>query len=60
MASAQESTDLPSSQAMEGQRMPLSCLTTESTSTPALSASEIKRQVASSWADGAAAGFAQM
>ena len=50
MASAQERIDFPCSQDMEGQRIPRSCLTTETTSTPDRSARVIRRQIASSWA----------
>src|SRR4030042_1083682 len=51
IASAQERTARPSSQATDGHRMPRRCLATEARSMPDLKAKEISRQVASSCAE---------
>ena len=51
MASAQERTDLPSSQASDGQRMPFNWLAISPISTPDFKAREMRREVASNWAE---------
>src|SRR4030042_2627383 len=51
IASAQERMAWPLSQAIDGHLIPFNCLVMDSTSTPALNATETSLPIASSWAD---------